>query len=65
MVQKHINAALADQSKLAQIRRFHLELEPWTPEGGLLTPTLKVKTYQVARHFAAELDALYAERAAA
>ena len=65
VVQKHINAALADQSKLAQIRRFHLELEPWTPEGGLLTPTLKVKTYQVARHFAAELDALYAERAAA
>jgi len=64
-VQKHIDAALADLPRIAQVKRFHLELEPWTPESGLLTPTLKIKSHQIARHFAAELDALYATRVAA
>jgi long-chain acyl-CoA synthetase len=41
---------------------MHLELEPWTVDDGLLTPTLKLKRSQVFERYRAEIDALYADR---
>ena len=45
----------------AQIRRLHPELEPWTLEDGLLTPTLKVKRNQVLDRYRAAIEAMYAD----
>ena len=52
---------LAALPRYAQVRAVHLTLEPWTIEGGLLTPTLKVKRDVVQRKFASEIAAMYAE----
>jgi long-chain acyl-CoA synthetase len=45
----------------AQIRRLHSELEPWTVDDGLLTPTLKVKRNQVLDRYRAVVEAMYAD----
>ena len=45
----------------AQIRRVYPELEPWTLEDGLLTPTLKVKRKQVLDRYRAAIEAMYAD----
>ncbi|MCB1864868.1 MAG: long-chain fatty acid--CoA ligase [Chromatiales bacterium] len=55
-----IRAALKGFPGYAKIRRVHLALAPWTVDNGLLTPTLKVRRAEVARRFAAEIEALYA-----
>lgn len=46
----------------AKIRRAHITLEPWTVDGGLLTPTLKIKRPKVMKQFEKEIEALYDER---
>jgi len=43
----------------AKIRRAHITLEPWTVDGGLLTPTLKIKRPKVMQQFEKEIEALY------
>ncbi|GGE61926.1 AMP-dependent synthetase/ligase [Actibacterium pelagium] len=43
----------------ARINAVHVEVEPWTLESGLLTPTLKAKRPKVAQRFRNELNALY------
>jgi len=45
----------------AQIRRLHPELQPWTVDDGLLTPTLKVKRDQVLDRYRAAVEAMYAD----
>lgn len=45
----------------AQIRRLHPELQPWTVDNGLLTPTLKVKRNQVLDRYRAVVEAMYAD----
>ncbi|KAL1894574.1 medium-chain fatty acid-CoA ligase faa2 [Sporothrix stenoceras] len=44
-----------------KIRNVYLDLEPFTVENELLTPTLKLKRPQAARAFRKELDQMYAE----
>jgi long-chain acyl-CoA synthetase len=44
----------------AQPRGVVLSLEPWTVENTLLTPTLKLKRNNLAAHFAAPIERLYA-----
>jgi long-chain acyl-CoA synthetase len=44
----------------AQIRRLHAELEPWTVDDGLLTPTLKIRRNQVLDRYRAVVEAMYA-----
>ncbi|VAW58222.1 Long-chain-fatty-acid--CoA ligase [hydrothermal vent metagenome] len=62
-VEKAILNRVADRLKsfpgYAKIRQIHVTLEPWTVDGGLLTPTLKVKRAKVMEKFSAEVDALY------
>lgn len=45
----------------ATVKRIHLVAEPLTSEGGLLTPSLKVKRSAVAERYAALLERSYRE----
>ena len=43
----------------ARIHRVLLQIEPWTVENGIMTPTLKMKRNRVAEHFEKEIRQLY------
>ena len=45
---------------IEKVRKFHLLYEPWTPENGLLTPTLKIRREMVANTFQAEVEGMFA-----
>jgi long-chain acyl-CoA synthetase len=59
MALRRIGAFLRDLPAYAQVRGVHLVLEPWSIQGGLLTPTLKVKRRAVEERYRAEIDVLY------
>lgn len=60
----HVESQIADvQKDLAnyeRVRKFHLLVEPFTVENGLLTPTLKVKRKAVEDRYFTEIEAMYA-----
>jgi long-chain acyl-CoA synthetase len=60
-VLERVSAKLKSFPGYAKIRRVILELEPWSVENGLLTPTLKVKRNRVMDHYAARAERIYAE----
>jgi long-chain acyl-CoA synthetase len=45
-----------------QVRRFAIIEQPFTIEGGELTPTLKLRRGEIARKYAEEIAALYASK---
>lgn len=45
----------------AQIRSVHCQLEPWSIENGLITPTLKLKRNEVYERFSDVIDGLYSD----
>jgi long-chain acyl-CoA synthetase len=45
--------------KYAQVLAVHLELEPWTVDNGLLTPTLKVKRRAIAEKYRDAIADIY------
>lgn len=45
---------------IEKIRAFQLLFEPWTPENGLLTPTLKLRRSVLNQQFAVEIEKLFA-----
>lgn len=51
---------LACVSHHEQVRRFAIVERPFSIESGELTPTLKLRRGEIARHYAAEIAALYA-----
>lgn len=43
----------------ARIRRVHCQLDPWSIEDGLITPTLKLKRNKVCERFAEQIEDMY------
>lgn len=60
-VMQRIKAMLRQFPGYAKVRRVTLQLEPWTVENGLLTPTLKVKRAQVLKRNHQAINAMYQE----
>ena len=54
----HVNQQFA---QVEQIKRFTLIGEEWLPDSDVLTPTSKLKRRGVHAHYAAEIEAMYAE----
>jgi long-chain acyl-CoA synthetase len=48
-------------SSVEKVRAFRLFSEPWTPQNGLLTPTLKLRRERLARQFAGEIEEMFKE----
>jgi long-chain acyl-CoA synthetase len=46
----------------AQPKAAILSLEPWTIENTLITPTLKLKRLNLAKHFASDIQRLYTQQ---
>jgi long-chain acyl-CoA synthetase len=56
---EQVNAGLASHER---IRRFQAICHPFTPEGGELTPTFKLKRRVVADKYREEIETLYREK---
>jgi len=54
------NARLHDFPGYARICHITRVAEPWTIESGMLTPTLKLKRYEIEKRFVREIEAMYA-----
>jgi len=56
---QHISDALHDFPGYAKVRRITAQLDPWTVENGLLTPTLKTKRQLIVQQFENEIESMY------
>ncbi|HEU5491037.1 MAG TPA: long-chain fatty acid--CoA ligase [Gaiellaceae bacterium] len=61
LIQEVVDDANRERSRFEQVKRFAILPRDFTMEAGEVTPTLKVRRRAVQEHFAAEIDALYAE----
>ncbi|MEW2133090.1 AMP-dependent synthetase/ligase [Streptomyces sp. NPDC005435] len=60
-----IASANSAVSRAESIRVYRVLPEPFAPDNGLLTPSLKLRRDAIVRHFAAEIDAMYEARSRA
>ncbi|MEU6816791.1 AMP-dependent synthetase/ligase [Streptomyces sp. NPDC046860] len=60
-----VASANSTVSRAESIRVYRVVQEPFAPDNGLLTPSLKLRRDAIARHFAAEIDAMYKARSRA
>lgn len=62
-VEQHFEQVISDLNQQLtrheRIENFHLAFEPWTPEDGSITGTLKPKRRILEERFAKEIDELY------
>ncbi len=63
LLQRDVDAVNAGLARYEQIKYFLLLGEPFTQENGLLTPSMKVKRKAVIKHYAAQIEAIYAKHA--
>ncbi|MEU4038121.1 AMP-dependent synthetase/ligase [Streptomyces collinus] len=49
-------------SRAESIRVYRVVQEPFAPDNGLLTPSMKLRRDAIARHYATEIDAMYEAR---
>ena len=61
LLQEVVDDANRERSRFEQVKRFVILPRDFTMEAGEITPTLKVRRRAVQEHFAADIDALYAE----
>jgi long-chain acyl-CoA synthetase len=61
LLQAVVDDANRERSRFEQVKRFAVLPRDFTMEEGEITPTLKLRRRAVQEHFAAEIDALYAE----
>jgi long-chain acyl-CoA synthetase len=59
-VRDRISALLRGFPAYGQVRAVWLTLEPWTIDGGLITPTMKLRRPEMERRFADDIRKLYA-----
>ncbi|VAW81953.1 hypothetical protein MNBD_GAMMA14-1537 [hydrothermal vent metagenome] len=45
----------------ARIRRVTLDLDPWTVDEGLVTPTLKTKRAKILARYQSQVEAMYSD----
>jgi len=62
LVQERIRILTQDLPRHAQPKAVIVTLAPWTAENSLLTPTLKLKRLNLARHFAAGMAGIYSRQ---
>ncbi|MGH6660708.1 MAG: AMP-dependent synthetase/ligase [Rhodospirillales bacterium] len=55
-VVERVNGGL---SQIEKVRRFAVAAEPFTPDNGLLTPTLKIRRHKIKEIYGERLKALY------
>ena len=55
----HLSTRMSAVPPFAQVRDVHVELEPWSLDSGLITPTLKAKRPRVAAKYEQALSRLY------
>jgi long-chain acyl-CoA synthetase len=55
-----VNRAQSDIKHYERIRDFILATEEWTPENGMLTPSLKIKRRTLMAEFGEGINELYA-----
>ncbi len=55
-----ITAANQRLSRVESIKRFRIVAEQWSPAGGQLTPTLKLRRREIENQYADEIEELYA-----
>ena len=65
LIQREIEAVNANFARVETIKRFYLIERQLTPEDEELTPTMKLKRSFVNKRYAAEIDAMYRDRAVA
>jgi long-chain acyl-CoA synthetase len=65
LFEQRVAALLADRASYEQVRRVALVAEEWTPDSGLLTPTLKVRRRALMERYRDLIDDLYAAPPAA
>jgi long-chain acyl-CoA synthetase len=61
LLREELNKLMSVLSKFERVKRITLIAEPFSPENGLLTPTLKLLRRQIAERFAEEIVDLYAD----
>jgi long-chain acyl-CoA synthetase len=62
-VARAVAAANSAVSRAESIRVFKVLPEPFDVTGGLLTPSMKPRRDAIVRHYAPDIDAMYAARA--
>ncbi|MBR1092511.1 long-chain fatty acid--CoA ligase [Bradyrhizobium manausense] len=65
LIWREIEAVNANFARVETIKRFYLIERQLTPEDEELTPTMKLKRNFVNKRYAAEIDAMYRQRAVA
>lgn len=56
---ERINKQLSEFPGYAKVIRVHIILKPWDIEGGLITPTLKIKRFEISKKYKKEIEELY------
>lgn len=59
LIQAEIDRLIVDFARFEHIKKFCLIAEPFSMDGGELTPTLKVKRKVVEKKYSTEIDKLY------
>jgi long-chain acyl-CoA synthetase len=65
LIQREIEAVNVNFARVETIKKFYLIERQLTPEDEELTPTMKLKRSFVNKRYAAEIDAMYGDRAVA
>ncbi|MES9525864.1 AMP-dependent synthetase/ligase [Streptomyces capoamus] len=64
-IARAVASANSTVSRAESIRVYRVLPEPFAPDNGLLTPSMKLRRDAVVRHYAAEIEAMYQARSRA